>query len=200
MSNSKTLLSAAIICLVVCSFVLAGPVPEPNNPNLNNDNRVDFTDYAIFANNWQESGTGLAGDFDDSNTVDIDDLMMFCWYWLAEYSEYQQCQGVDLDSDGIIAFEDMAIFAQNWLLTGEGLTGDFDDSNSIGHNDLSIFADCWLKGSRPEGIWGQFKAALTAGDVNEAVSYFIEDEAENYRVFLKSLKFIISKWSATWAS
>lgn len=180
MNNPKTLLSAAIFCLIVCGFALAVPVPEPNNPNLNNDSRVDFVDYAIFANNWQESGTELQGDFDNSGKVDIDDLMIFSWYWLAEYSEYQQCEGADLDKNGIIAFEDLARFAQNWLLSGNGLTGDFDNSNSVDCNDLSVLTDCWLKGSRPEGIWEQFKAALAAGNINEAVSFVSAISRDKY--------------------
>jgi len=139
------------------------------------------------ADNWQQTGAGLAGDFDGSNTVDINDLTVFCWYWLTQYSEYQQCQLVDLDNDGIIAFGDVAVFAQNWLSEGTGFTGDFDDSNSVDSNDLSIMAGCWLKGSQPEFIWEQFKAALAAGDVNTAVSYFADVSAENYRTLFEQL-------------
>jgi hypothetical protein len=167
----------------MCGIALAGDIPEPTAANLNNDDSADFIDLALLANNWQRTGAGLTGDLDDSNTVDIDDLMVFSWYWLMEYSEYQQCQGTgaDLDSDGIIAFEDLAKFAQNWLLTGTGLTGDFDDSNSVDCNDLSIFADCWLEGSRPESIWEQFKSALAAGNIDLAVSYFADFVENNYR-------------------
>jgi hypothetical protein len=170
---------------MICGLGFAYETP---NPNLNNDDRVDFADYALLANNWLQSGSGLAGDFDDSNTVDINDLMVFSWYWLAEYSAYQQCQEADLDSDGIIALEDFAILAQNWLVTGEGLAGDFDDSNSVDYNDLSVMTDCWLKGTRPEGIWEQFKASLAAGDVNTAVSYFTEVSAEKYRTFFEHVR------------
>jgi hypothetical protein len=180
MNNKKALLFVGIVCLTVCGFALAGGMPEPNNPNLNNDSVVDFYDFALMSENWQQSGIGLVGDFDDSNTVDIDDLMEFCQYWLWQYSEYQQCQGIDLDNDGLIAFEDMAKFAQNWLLMGTGLTGDFDDSNSVDCNDLSIFADCWLKGSRPESIWEQFKAALAAGDVNTALTFISDVSRDKY--------------------
>jgi hypothetical protein len=158
---------------------LAYDVP---NPNLNNDGRVDFADFGILATNWLQSGAGLAGDFDDNNTVDIEDLMVFSWYWLQEYSEYQQCQneGADLDSDGIIAFEDMAILAQNWLISGEGLAGDFDDSNLVDYTDLVVLTDCWLKGTRPEGIWEQFKAALAVGDINTALTFISEASRDKY--------------------
>ncbi|MCJ7728696.1 MAG: hypothetical protein MUO27_02275 [Sedimentisphaerales bacterium] len=181
MNHRKAFLLVRIVCLAVSGFALAGGVPEPNQPNLNNDDIADFYDFAIMANNWQQTGAGLAGDFDDSNAVDIDDLIEFCWYWLRQYSEYQQCQPIDLDRDGIIAFEDMAKLAQYWLLTGEGLAGDFDDSNSVDYNDLSVMADCWLKGSRPETVFERFKAALASADINEAVFYFSDYVADDYR-------------------
>lgn len=177
MYRQKTFLFVGVICLAVYGFALAYDVP---NPNLNNDERVDFADYALLASNWMQAGAGLAGDFDDSNTVDANDLMVFSWYWLTEYSEYQQCQQTDLDSDGTIAFEDVALFAQNWLLTGAGLAGDFDDSNLVDYNDLSVLTDCWLKGTRPEGIWEQFKAALAVGDVNMALAFISEASRDKY--------------------
>lgn len=179
MSNSKTLLFAAISYFSICGL---GLTYEPPNPNLNNDGRVDFADFGILAHNWLESGAGLAGDLDDSNSVDIDDLMVLSWYWLTEYSEYQQCQGigVDLDSDGIIAFEDLAKLAQNWLLTGTGLTGDFDTSQWVDCNDLSVLADCWLKGTRPELVWGQFKAALADDNIETALTFVAESSKNTY--------------------
>ena len=177
MSNPKLLIFAGIICLGFCGLVQAYDIP---NPNLNNDNMVDFYDFAILAGNWQQSGPNLAGDFDNNNTVNINDLMVFCWFWLNEYSEYQQCQKADLDKDGIIAFEDLAIFAQNWLMTGSGLTGDFDDSNLVDYADLAVMADCWLKGTRPLGIWEQFKAALAAGDVDKALIFISEVSRDKY--------------------
>ncbi len=180
MRNSKAIIFAAFICPAVCGLALADAFLEPTIANLNNDDSADFSDFGLFANNWQQTGEDLAGDFDDSNTIDTDDLMVFCWYWLFGYSEYQHCLYADLDNDGVIAFEDVAKLAQNWLLSGEGLTGDFDDSNLIDYNDLSIMAGCWLAGSRPEGIWEQFKAALAAGDANTALNFISETSKDTY--------------------
>lgn len=185
MSNSKAIIFAAISCFAVCGFGLGYDVP---NPNLNNDEIVDFADFGILAINWLQTGTGLAGDFDDSNTVDVEDLMVFSWYWLTGYSEYQQCQEADLDSDGIIAFEDMAILAQNWLMSGGGLTGDFDDSNLVDYNDLSVMTDCWLKGTRPEGIWEQFKSALAVQDVNTALTFISEISRDKYAAIFQLIE------------
>ncbi len=193
MRNKRAFLFVGIVCLAVYGFALAYDIP---NPNLNNDDRINFADYVILASNWMQSGVGLAGDFDDSNTVDSNDLMVFCWYWLTEYSEYQQCQRVDLDSDGILAFEDAAIFAQNWLLTGAGLIGDFDDSNLVDYNDLSVFADCWLKGTRPEGIFALFKAALAAGDIDGAVTHIAGISAEKYHTFFEGIESNLSQMAS----
>ncbi|HOM77258.1 MAG TPA: hypothetical protein PLE88_12155 [Anaerohalosphaeraceae bacterium] len=51
-------------------------------PDLDNDDFVNFVDYAIFAGNWLETGSELAGDFDEDGTVDVNDLIHFCDYWL----------------------------------------------------------------------------------------------------------------------
>jgi len=171
---------AGVFCLSVSGFAFALGIPESNVPNLNNDEIVDFDDFVILAGNWWQTGAGLRGDLDDSGTVDTYDLVIFCWYWLAQYSEYQQCQTADLDSDGIIAFEDMAKFAQNWLETGEGFASDFDDSNSVDFNDLSVLAECWLQGSRPLCVWEQFKTALAVGDINTTLTFIAEISRDKY--------------------
>jgi hypothetical protein len=52
------------------------------------DRAVNFTDYAIFADNWfetdcEESNNWCEGtDFDHSGSVDIFDLATFARYWL----------------------------------------------------------------------------------------------------------------------
>jgi hypothetical protein len=57
--------------------------PEPNSyPDLNGDKIVNFVDFAMFAENWQKSGTGLDGDFDKSGMVDFNDLATFAYFWL----------------------------------------------------------------------------------------------------------------------
>jgi hypothetical protein len=187
MSSRKAVVFAGVICLIVFGAVSAYDVP---NPNFNNDGTVDFLDFRILANNWQQTGAGLVGDFDDNNSVDVDDLMVFSWYWLAEYSEYQQCEGMgtDLDADGIIAFEDMAIFAQSWLMTGVGLAGDLDKNDIVDSNDLKTFCDCWLKGTRPESIWEQFKAASLADDLDKALTFIADSVLDQYTDALTQLR------------
>ena len=57
--------------------------PDPNSyPDFNGDKIVNFIDFAVFADNWHESGSGLNGDFDDSGTVDANDLAILAYFWL----------------------------------------------------------------------------------------------------------------------
>jgi len=56
---------------------------DPNSyPDFNGDKIVNFIDFARFADNWQKSGVGLDGDFDNSGTVDVNDLPTFAYFWL----------------------------------------------------------------------------------------------------------------------
>jgi len=56
--------------------------PGPNSyPDFNGDKIVNFVDFARFAGNWQKSGSGLDGDFDNSGTVDANDLATFAYFF-----------------------------------------------------------------------------------------------------------------------
>ncbi len=56
---------------------------EPNSyPDFNGDKIVNFIDFATFAGNWRQSGSDLDGDFDNSGTVDANDLATFAYFWL----------------------------------------------------------------------------------------------------------------------
>ena len=43
---------------------------------------VGFDDFARFAEGWLETGSGLAGDLDGDNDVDLDDLSQLADSWL----------------------------------------------------------------------------------------------------------------------
>lgn len=59
-------------------------VLDPNvYPNLNNDQFVNFKDFAILAPNWRQTAEELDGDFDNNGTVDSYDLAVIAYYWLA---------------------------------------------------------------------------------------------------------------------
>jgi hypothetical protein len=83
MYNQKISLFAVIVLAMVSIANGINSFPEPNSyPDLNSDKIVNFVDFAIFANNWQKSGSGLKGDFDKSGTVDTNDLATFAYFWL----------------------------------------------------------------------------------------------------------------------
>lgn len=55
--------------------------------DFNGDTTVDFLDYAVLASYWQaadcnEPGWCEGADLDISGSVDVNDLMLFCEYWL----------------------------------------------------------------------------------------------------------------------
>ncbi|MGA1979871.1 MAG: hypothetical protein ABSG99_04815 [Sedimentisphaerales bacterium] len=55
--------------------------------DFNEDTKVDFADFAVFASYWQATDCSAPGwcegtDLDTDGNVDFDDLMLFCEYWL----------------------------------------------------------------------------------------------------------------------
>jgi hypothetical protein len=61
--------------------------------DFNNDTKVDFSDFAIFASHWEATNCNEANgwcegtDLNTDGNVDSTDLMLFCEYWLAK-TEY----------------------------------------------------------------------------------------------------------------
>ena len=86
MSGQKTLLFSTIVFLLFTTSLLASPYWFPD---LDGDDFVNFVDFARFANNWQQSGSGLDGDFDNSETVDMSDLAYVARYWLADVTSLE---------------------------------------------------------------------------------------------------------------
>lgn len=142
------------------------PGPEPQLEQ-------EISTLQITSSATGESGIFLAGGAGDCNEV-LDPN----WY-------------PNLNNDQSVNFEDFAILGTNWQQSGSGLAGDFDDNKIIDFNDMVILAYHWLAnacGPSPEEVFELFKSALLADDVNEAVSYFAEVSAENYRTFLEQLR------------
>lgn len=77
------------------SLSLPDPVHFDNStlcPDLKHDGIVDFLDFALFAIDWLESGTGLRSDFDEDGVVALNDLNHIAQYWLTPVS----CPGDDI--------------------------------------------------------------------------------------------------------
>ncbi len=68
-------------------------------PDLNRDHIVNFIDFAIFAENWLQTGSDLDGDFYDSGIVNVIDLANFCFYWLEEEPIVAESQDVNVTED-----------------------------------------------------------------------------------------------------
>lgn len=71
------------------NFELAYYIPffHVRTRDFNSDTIVDFCDYATFASHWRETGCNDPNwcngtDLDISGTVDVNDLMLFCEFWL----------------------------------------------------------------------------------------------------------------------
>jgi len=55
--------------------------------NINGTGRINFIDYAIFALDWLETGSGLAGDINRDRRVQWIDLNILTEYWLGSCSD-----------------------------------------------------------------------------------------------------------------
>jgi hypothetical protein len=56
--------------------------------DLDDDERVDFTDFALLAGQWSQEGTGLSADFNVDNVVDMADLKVLTGDWLEGTTEF----------------------------------------------------------------------------------------------------------------
>ncbi|MBN1787636.1 MAG: right-handed parallel beta-helix repeat-containing protein, partial [Sedimentisphaerales bacterium] len=96
-------------------------------------NRVDI---GFHHPNWDYSNAGtttLRADFDNSLTVDFNDLSFFTDYWLFDYNNAEEVWWWDWDDSGKIDFGDLAVVAEYWL-------SPFDFS------EFTDFARQWQKG------------------------------------------------------
>ena len=64
-----------------------GDICDPNCPNLDGLNPVNFIDYSMLMQNWQVTGPNLPGDLNMDNIVDINDLAILSDYWLSDCYE-----------------------------------------------------------------------------------------------------------------
>jgi rhodanese-related sulfurtransferase len=56
---------------------------DPDCPNLDGADPVDFSDFSILAKNWLATGPGLAGDLDNNEIIDANDVSLLSTYWLS---------------------------------------------------------------------------------------------------------------------
>ena len=94
---------------------------EPNwcgGADVDHSSTVDFTDFAIFADNWLWKI--IAADFDIDDDVAFDDYAVFAEQWAGQNcAQSGWCDGADLNKNGEVEIFDLAIFVEDWL---EGTT------------------------------------------------------------------------------
>jgi hypothetical protein len=71
---------------------------------------INFPDFASFASYWQTSGSG-GGDFNRSGKVDVWDLKMFAEHWLGPIARLF----FDIVEDDVVDFKDYARLTNKWL-------------------------------------------------------------------------------------
>lgn len=119
---------------------------DPNDPNIPNDpndpndplagdvNIINFEDFAVFANNWQQCDTGLECDFDESGCVDFNDLKIFCDYWLESticgVCKFGFGNGTQNDPYRIRTFDDLCLMMTTGSSAYWRLCNDIDASAS----------------------------------------------------------------------
>lgn len=65
----------------------AGNACDLKCPNLDGQNPVNFSDFAILAIDFQRIQSALPGDLDSSGDVGISDVLIFAMHWLADCYE-----------------------------------------------------------------------------------------------------------------
>ena len=139
--------------VLLFSVSVFGAVPS-DSPDLDGSEFVDMNDFARFAANWQQTGSGLEGDFDDSGLVDINDLRHFVFDWAGELTyppvAYDQnvivTQGCPIeitlqadDENGDALDFVMIAYSENGPLTVDGNTASYTSFASYDGNDVFEF-------------------------------------------------------------
>lgn len=78
-----------------------GNACDPNCPNLDGLNPVNFIDYSMLMQNWQVTGPNLPGDLNMDNIVDINDIAILSDYWLSDCYEESDVNVVGRLSIGV---------------------------------------------------------------------------------------------------
>jgi hypothetical protein len=107
-------------------------------------------DYPQFT--WQFR----SGDFNDDTRVDFRDFAVFAERWLESDRSFFWCRGADLTNDGKVSFDDLKEFTKKWPAEGIGslpeiayiIIDDFESYNDLepGDSESNRIFDTWLDG------------------------------------------------------
>jgi len=82
--------------------------------DLNYNHFVDFTDFAIFADNWLWEK--IIADINIDGDVDFEDYAVLANRWMdVDCNEPDWCSGADLNKSTFVDFADLSKFTEHWL-------------------------------------------------------------------------------------
>lgn len=98
----------------------------------------------------------IIGDFDGDYRVNFVDFALFAEHWLSNEGGFLSCRGIDLTNDGKIGLDDLKEFAKNWLAEGIPCStavvcltiDDFESYNDLepGHPESNRIFEVWSDG------------------------------------------------------
>jgi hypothetical protein len=106
--------------------------------DINGDGFIDYDDLAILCSNWLSIEPNTQGDFNLDKTVNFSDFAGFASVWMTGHSIY------DINGDGFIDYEDLAILCGNWLSIEPNAQGDFNLDRVVNFPDFAEFAEVWM--------------------------------------------------------
>ena len=79
------------------------------------DHVIDIADSNVDMGYHYTLSAEILGDFNFDGIVNLEDLSLLTLYWLQDNCTFPDyCHGIDLNEDGVVDFEDYALFAENY--------------------------------------------------------------------------------------
>ena len=122
----------------------------------------------------------IPGDLDSGGSVNMLDFAMFTNQWPGTdcTSNNNWCLGADLNHSGLVAWEDLCLLTENWLIgvapydlgVYEFIVGDINRSNFVNLQDFAMCGAQWLEtGCASDNFWCQ------GADLNHSGSVALDD-------------------------
>jgi len=119
-----------------------------------------FWDVETSGQSISEGGTGNT----TAVMMSIDTFMAAGWDYTSIWKQIKNSYPIfltqtfpsDFNRDYFIDYDDLMIFADEWLVTGSGMTADINQDGAVDILDYAIFASQWVGGQRepePELSW-----------------------------------------------
>lgn len=119
--------------------IFADFIPRPACGNMTDDLFVDFDDFSILANNWLQNAS-MPIDLTNDCFIDEQDLLILSGNWLCHCHD---CDQADCSFDGVVNFEDYALWSPENNKTGFNYF-DINQDGFVNLQDLAIINSQWL--------------------------------------------------------